>query len=119
MAIIVLGNLFVFLVICGIVTFKGLDLKKRSNWWYCLYAFISGFMIGFLRSDDSGGYRVVTNLTASFQVGAVFFVILVGSAMTGWQRIKAEKYLARSEEEYQEKLDNLAKSLFKDKLKKK
>jgi len=119
MATIVFGNLFVFLVICCIVTFKGLDLKKRSNWWYGLYAFISGFMIGFLRSDDNGGYYIVTNLTASFQAGAAFFIILVVSVTTSWQRSIAKKYLDRSEEEYQEKLDNLAESLFKDKSKRK
>jgi hypothetical protein len=119
MATIVFGNLFVFLVICGIVTFKGLDLKKRSSWWYGLYAFISGFMIGFLRSDDNGGYHVVMNLTASFQAGAAFLLILVGSVITSQQRSWAEKYLARSEEGYQEKLDNLAESLFKDKSKRK
>ena len=115
MATLVLGNVFVFLVICGIVTYKGLDLKKRSSWWYGFYAFISGFMIGFLRSNGNGGYHVVTNLTASFQGGAAFLLILAVSAITHRQRSWAEKYLARDEEEYQEKLDNLAESLFKDK----
>ena len=119
MATIVFGNLFVFLVICGIVLFRGLDLKKRSSWWYGLYAFISGFMIGFLRSDDNGGYHVVTNLTASFQAGAAFLLILVGSVITSQQRSWAEKYLARSENDHQEQLDNLAESLFKDKSKRK
>jgi uncharacterized membrane protein YczE len=117
MATIVIGNLIVFLVICGVVMYKGLDLKKRSNWWYGLYAFISGFVIGLVRSDGNGGYHAVTNLTASFQAGTVFFIILVGSVMTHWQKTKAEKYLARSEEEYQEKLDILAESLIKDKSK--
>lgn len=119
MTTIIFGNLFVFLVICCIVLFRGLDLKKRSSWWYGLYAFISGFMIGLLRSDDNGGYHVATNLTASFQAGAAFVLILVGSAITHRQKSWAEKYLARSEEEYQEKLDNLAESLFKDKSKRK
>jgi hypothetical protein len=119
MATIVFGNLFIFLVICGIVAFKGLDLKKPSSWWYGLYAFMSGFMIGFLRSDGSGGYYVVTNLTASFQAGIVFLVILLGSVMTHWQKTKAEKYLGHPQEGYQEQFGNLAESLFKDRLKKK
>src|SRR5512147_565865 len=119
MATIVLCNLFVFLVVCGLVTFKGLDLKKRSSWWYALYTFISGFMIGFLRSDDNSGYHVVTNLTASFQAGTVFLVILVGSAITHSQKRWGEKHLADYEDEYQERLDDLAESLFKDKSKRK
>jgi hypothetical protein len=119
MATIVFGNVFIFLVICGFVVFKGLDLKKRSNWWYGLYAFISGFMIGFLRSDGSGSYYVVTNLTASFQAGTLFLVVLLGSVMTHWQKTKAEKYLGHPEEEYREHLGSLAESLFNDRLKKK
>jgi hypothetical protein len=71
-------------------------------------------MIGLLRSDDNGVYHVATNLTASFQAGAAFLLVLVGSAITHRQRSWAEKYLARSEEESQEKLNNLAESLFKD-----
>ena len=119
MAIIIFGNLFIFLVVCGILTFKGLDLKKRSNWLYGLYAFISGSMIGFLSSDDNGGYRIVTNLTASFQAGAVFLLILIGSVTTGRQRSMAKKYIARSEERSQEKMNNLAENLFKNKSKRK
>src|SRR5574341_576923 len=117
MAILVFGNLIVFLVVCCIVIYRGLDLKKRSSWWYGLYAFISGFMIGFLRSDDNGGYHVVTNLIASLQAGAVFLLILIGSVITHQQKSWAEKYLARSEEESQEKLESLAESLFNDKSK--
>ena len=86
MTTIVFGNLFVFLAICCIVLFRGLDLKKRSSWWYGLYAFISGFMIGLLKSDDNGGYDVATNLTASFQAGAASLLILVGSAITHRQK---------------------------------
>lgn len=119
MATIVFGNLFVFLIICCVVLFRGLDFKKRSSWWYGLYAFISGFMIGLLRSDDNGGYHVAMNLTASFQAGTAFLLILVGNAITHQQKSWAEKYLARSEEDYQEKLEHLAESLFKDKSKSK
>lgn len=120
MATIILGNFFVFIVICFIATLKGLDLKKRSSWWYGLYGFISGFLIGFLRSDDSGGYHIVTNLTASFQAGVVFaVVVLVGSATTRWQRSMGEKYLARSEDDFQKNLENLAENLFKDRSNKK
>ncbi len=119
MATLVFANLVIFLVVCCIVMYKGLDLKKWSSLWYGLYAFISGFIIGFLRSDDNGGYHVVTNLTASFQVGAVFLLMLVGSVITHRQKSRAEKYLAHSEEESQEKLANLAESLFKDKSKRK
>jgi len=119
MKTIVIGNVFVFLIICGIVLYRGLDFKKRSSWWYGLYAFISGFMISFLRSDDNGGYQIVTNLTQGFLAGAAFLLILVGNVITHGQRKWAERYIAREEEEYQEKLNDLAESLFKGKSKKK
>jgi hypothetical protein len=119
MATIVIGNLIVFLVTCGVVTYKGLDLKKRSSWWYGLYAFISGFMTGIVRSDANGGYLVGTNLTQAFLAGTMFVVILMGSVITHRQTSWAEEYLGHPEEEYQEKLDNLSESLFQDRLKKK
>ena len=119
MKTIVVGNVFVFLVICGIVLYRGLDFKKGSSWWYGLYAFISGFMISFLRTDDNGGYQVVTNLIQGFLAGAAFLLILVGNVITHRQRKWAERYLAREEEDYQEKLDNLAESLFENKSKRK
>jgi hypothetical protein len=104
MATIILANFFVFIIVSSIATFKGLDLKKRSSWVYGLYGFISGFLIGFLRADDSGGYHFVTNLTASFQAGLIFaFVVLFGGATNRWHRSIGEKYLARSEEDFQQK----------------
>jgi hypothetical protein len=118
MKTIVFVNFFIFLVICGIVLYRGLDFKKRSSWWYGPYAFISGFMLSFLISDDNGGYQVVTILTQGFLAGTAFFVMLMGSVITHRQRSWAEKYLAHSEEDYQEKLDSLAESLFKEKSKK-
>ena len=115
MTTIIFGNFFVFVIVGFIVTIKGLDLKKRSSWWFGLYGFISGFLIGFLRSDDIGGYQVITNLTASFQIGIVFaFVVLIGSATNRWYRNMGENYLARSEEDFQEKLENLSERLFQD-----
>jgi hypothetical protein len=118
MKTIVFVNFFIFLVVCGIVLYRGLDFKKRSSWWHGLYAFISGFMLSFLISDDNGGNHVVTVLTQGFLAGTAFLVMLMGSVITQRQRNQAEKYLAHSEEDYQETLDNLAKSLFKDKAKK-
>jgi hypothetical protein len=119
MKTIVFVNFFIFLAIFGIVLYRGLDFKKRSSWWYGLYAFISGFILSFLIPDDKGGNQVATILTQGFLAGTAFFVMLMGGVITHRQRIWAEKYLAHSEEDYQEKLDNLAESLFKDKLKKK
>jgi hypothetical protein len=119
MKTIVFVNFFVFLVICGIVLYRGLDFKKWSSGWYGLYAFISGFMLIFLISDDNGGPHVVTILTQGFLAGTAFFVMLMGSVITHRQRKWGERYLAREEEDYQEKLDNLAQSLFEDRSKKK
>jgi hypothetical protein len=120
MTTIILANFFVFLIVCFIATLKGLDFGKRSSWLYGLYGFISGFLIGFLRSDGSGGYHVITNLPGSFQIGALFaFVVFFGGATSRWHRSMGEKYLARSEENYQEKLENLADRLFNDKPSKK
>jgi len=98
----------------------GIDLKKRSSWLLGLYAFISGFLAGFVRSDGAGGYKVVTNLIASLQLGVIFsLVYMVGGATTRWQRSMGEKYLARSENAFQEQLKNLAENLLYDRSKKK
>lgn len=117
MAKVIIANVILFVIIGSIWGIgMGIDLKKQSSWLLGLYAFISGFLAGFVRSDGAGGYEVVTNLTTSLQLGLIFsFVYMVGGAITRWQKNMAEKYLARSEQNHQEKLENLAENLFKDK----
>ena len=88
----IFGNLFVFLIVSAIATFRGLELRKRSSWLYGLYGFLSGFLIGFLRSDGAGGLQLDTNLTLSLQGGALFaFMVMYSGAMTRWHRQRFTK----------------------------
>jgi len=115
MITLIFANFIIFVIISAIWTLRGLDLKKRSSWFYGVYGFISGFLIGFLRSDRAGGYQLIMNLPASFQAGTLFaFVILFGGATNRWSRRRAEKYLERTERRVEEQYDNLAESLFND-----
>jgi len=115
MATIILGNSFVFLIVCCFATIKGLDLKQRSSWWYGLYGFISGFLIGFLVPDDSGSSHLVINWAASIQAGIAFpCIVLIGGASTRWNRMRAEKYLELTERHVEEQYDSLAEKLFND-----
>jgi len=108
-------NFFIFIIISAVCALKGLNQKKRSSWLYGLYGFISGFLIGFLRSNGAGGYQLVTNLPASFQAGAAFaFAVLFVGATNRWNRRWAEKYLGLAEKRVEEQYDNLAESLFND-----
>ncbi len=116
MATIILTNFFIFITVSSIATFKGLDLKKRYSWMYGLYGFISGFLVGFIRANDGGGYHLVTNLIGSFQAGIAFaLMVLVGGATTRWHRSIGEKYENLAERSFQEKLENLAQNLYKGK----
>ncbi len=104
-------NLFVFMVVCFITTVKGLDLKKRSSWLYGLYGFISGFSVGFLAPNDA-----VTNLSENIQGGILFAcIVLIGGATTRKYRMLGEQHEALAEKNLQEKLGNLAETLFKGK----
>ncbi len=115
MANVIVANAILFAIIGSIWVGMGIDLKKRSSWLLGIYAFISGFLVGFVRSDGAGGYKIITNLTASLQVGVIFaFVFIVGGATNRWNRRWAEKYLERDEKRVEEQYDKLAESLFND-----
>ena len=77
MSAIVNTNFVVYLIVCGIAIFIGLDLKKWFSWLFGLYGFISGFLFGLLRSDIRGG----------LVMGALFaFVVIYGGATSYWHR---------------------------------
>lgn len=87
MATIIIANVFVFLIVYFMVTFKGLDLKKWSSWLYGLYGFLTGFLVGFLSQDNTGDLRLAVNLAGSLQVGALFaFIVIYTGAMNRWHR---------------------------------
>ena len=64
-------NIFVFLIVASRYVFIGLDLKKWSSWLLGLYGFLTGSLIGLLRSGEP----------LSLQVGVLlaFAVIFVGA----------------------------------------
>jgi len=67
----------IYVVVCGIGIFIGLDLKKWKSWLYGLYGFVSGLLIGLSRADVSGGLTL----------GLLFtFVVLYGGATSHWHR---------------------------------
>ena len=87
MAIIIIINIFLFVIVSGIGTFKGLDLKKWSSWLYGLYGLISGFLVGFVQEGDNGSLKLAINLTGSLQLGALFaFAVMYVGAMNRWHR---------------------------------
>jgi hypothetical protein len=91
MAIIILVNFFVFLTVGAITTYRGLDLKKRSSWFYGIYGLMSGFLFGFLKFNNDDSLSLSMNLTASLQMGVIFaFLILLGGATTRWHRRRYE-----------------------------
>jgi len=77
MTTLIYANLFVYLIACGIGIFIGLDLKKWSSWLYGGYGFVSGFLVGLLKTDVYGGLGM----------GALFaFAVLYGGATSHWHR---------------------------------
>ncbi len=77
MSTIINANFVVYLVVCGLAIFVGLDLKKWFSWLFGLYGFISGLLFGLLKADISGGLAL----------GALFaFVVLYGGATSFWHR---------------------------------
>ncbi len=75
---IIIANLFIFIVVSIIATYIGLDLKKRSSWFFCLYAFGSGFLLIFMNNGQ---------FSSSFMTGALFaFVTMFTGVMTHLQR---------------------------------
>lgn len=79
---IVNANFVVYLIVSGMAIFLGLDLRKWFSWLFGLYGFISGFLFGLLKSDNSGG----------FTMGILFaFVVIYGGAMSHWHRKRFKK----------------------------
>ena len=116
MAGIIQINAVVCVIVSSIWVGIGIDPKKRSSWLLGLYAFISGFLVGSLRNDGAGGYKVITDITSNLEMGVLFaFIFMVGGVVTRWQRSKAEKHMDLAEESSQGKLANLAVNLFKEK----
>ena len=77
METLVYANFFMYLIVCGISIFAGLDLKKWSSWLCGLYGLISGVLIGLSKADFSGG----------LQLGILFaFVVMYGGATSRWHR---------------------------------
>jgi len=73
MEMIIIGNFLLCILVGSICVFFGLDLKKWTSWLLGLYAFLSGSLIGLLRSGEP----------LSFEVGAIFaFAVMYTGAMT-------------------------------------
>ena len=82
MSAIVNANFVVYLIVCGMAIFVGLDLKKWSSWLFGLYGFISGFLFGLSKADVPGGLGL----------GTLFaFVVMYGGATSFWHRQRYKK----------------------------
>jgi hypothetical protein len=68
METIMLANLFVFLIICFINVFIGLDLKKWTSWLYGLYGFLTGFWCSFIRLNADMSSRLTLGVLFAFAV---------------------------------------------------
>ena len=81
METIVIVILIPYLIVSGIGTFKGLDLRKWSSWLYGIYGFLSGLIIGFLTGNAGGGVKL----------GLLFaFGVMYGGAMVRLHRQRFE-----------------------------
>lgn len=81
METIVVAIFILYLLVCGIGIFVGLDLKRWTSWLLGLFGFLSGFVIGLAIAD----------LYSGLLGGALFaFIVMFGGATTRWhkQRIK-------------------------------
>lgn len=58
MEIIVLLDMAVYIVLIGIVTFSGLNLRIIKNWLYGVLGFVCGFLIGYLKTGISLGVQM-------------------------------------------------------------
>jgi hypothetical protein len=79
METITIANVFIFLLVCGICVYFGLDLKKWSSWLFGLYGFRSGFLFGYTYGDMKG----------CLEVGALFaFMVMYGgtTSRSHWHR---------------------------------
>lgn len=74
--IVIVASLVAFFVMGFIVSFRGLDLRKRSSWLIGAFSFLCGFAMGILLSG---------NRIEGLKVGTAFaFLILVGGATMRW-----------------------------------
>ena len=82
MSIIVNANFVLYIIVCGVAIFAGLDLKKWSSWVFGLYGFISGFLLGLLEADVYGGLGL----------GGLFaFIVMYGGVTSHWHRERFRK----------------------------
>ena len=69
---IILANIIVFVIVGGICTIVGLDLKKWYSWLAGLYGFLSGCLVGFLREGGSPSWQLgLISAIAVMSSGAV------------------------------------------------
>jgi hypothetical protein len=65
----IVASSIVFIWVSSIVSFRGLDLAKRTDWIYSVYGFLCGFVIGIaIRGDivDGIGMGVITGIMILF-----------------------------------------------------
>lgn len=69
---------FIYIIVCGVGIFIGLDLKKWYSWLFGLYGFVTGLLFGLSKSPD---------VTGGLVIGAIFAsIVLYGGATSYWQR---------------------------------
>ena len=103
-------NLFVFVSIAFIIGFKGLNLRKWSNWLIIIYGFITGFSLGFFYYDIRRGIM----LGGFFTIATIF----TGAIMYSYRRRYdgfAESWLSRyGQGDHPSLLVRLFKKIFKN-----
>ena len=78
--VVIAVSLVVFIWIVFVVSFQGLDLRKRASWLYGALGFLSGLALG---TAISG------NLIESLNIGAIFaFMILFAGVTMRWHNQK-------------------------------
>ena len=77
-------NGVIFVIVCAIAIYLGLDPKKWQTWLLSLYGFLTFFLAGIVGTG---------NLYESVAVGAIgTFAVILGGIIEYWNRERARKW---------------------------
>jgi hypothetical protein len=79
--VVIIISLAVFIWVGFVVSFQGLDLRKRSDWLYVVFGFLSGLALGTAISGD---------LIGSLNIGTIFAIMTLFTGAT--MRRHKQKY---------------------------
>jgi len=86
-------NGVIFVIVCAIAIYLGLEPKKWQTWLLSLYGFLSFFLAGIVGTG---------NFYESVAVAAIAtFALIFGGIITYWNRERAKKWLKEHGENWE------------------